>query len=95
MRPTSGQVCPTNNNELLAIEALRLDPDPAVARCVWSVGSLGDEAFQTQLAGVLTETRAVTSHVLVVPQPLDLLLEETLEALLAPDEWQLCRALPI
>src|SRR3977135_4509842 len=31
----------------------------------------GDDAFQTQLAGVLTETRAVTSHMLVVPQPLD------------------------
>jgi hypothetical protein len=95
MRPTSGRVGPTNNNELLAIEALRLDPDPAVARCVWSVGSLGDDAFQTQLAGVLTETRAVTSQVLVVPQPLALLLEQPLEALLALDEGQLCRALPI
>jgi hypothetical protein len=72
-----------------------LTPDPAVARCVWAVGSLGDDAFETQLAGVFTETRAVTSHMLVVPQPLDLLLEQPLEPLLALDEWQLCRALPI
>jgi hypothetical protein len=32
---------------------------------------------------------------LVVPQPLDLLLEQPLEPLLALDEWQLCRVLPI
>jgi hypothetical protein len=71
--PASLRVGPSNDHELLAIEALQLDPDPAVARCVWSVGSLGDDAFQTQLAGVLTETRAVTSHILIVPQPLKLL----------------------
>jgi hypothetical protein len=95
VRPAFLRVGPSNDHELLAIEALRLDLDPAVARCVWSVGSLGDDAFQTQLAGVLTETRAVTSHMLVVPQPLDLLLEQPLEPRLALDEWQLCRALPI
>jgi hypothetical protein len=78
-----------------ALEALRLDPDPTVSRCVWPVGALGDDAFQTQLAGVLTETRAVASHMLVVPQPLDLLLEQPLEAFLALNEWQLCRALAI
>ena len=60
-----------------------------------SVGSLGDDAFQTQLAGVLTETRAVTSHMLVVPQPLDLLLEQPLEPLLALDERQLSGALAV
>jgi hypothetical protein len=32
---------------------------------------------------------------LVVPQPLDRLLEQPLEPLLALDEWQLCRALTI
>ena len=32
--PTSFRVGPSNDDELLAIEALRLDPDPAVARCV-------------------------------------------------------------
>src|SRR5271156_3890449 len=81
--PASLGVGPADDYKLLSIEALRLDPDPAVARCVWSVGSLGDDAFQTQLAGVLTETRAVTSNMLVVPQPLDLLLKQPLEPLLA------------
>jgi len=57
-----------------------------------AIDPLGDDAFQTQLAGVLTETRAVTSHMLVVPQPLNLLLEQPLEPLLALDERQLCRA---
>jgi hypothetical protein len=93
--PASLRVGPTNDHKLLAIEALRLDPDPAVAWCVWSVGSLGDDAFKTQLAGVLAEARAVTGHMLVVPQPLDLLLEQPLEPLLALDERQLCRALTI
>jgi hypothetical protein len=47
------------------------------------------------LQAMLTETRAVTGHMLVVPQPLDRLLEQPLEPLLALDEWQLCRALTI
>jgi hypothetical protein len=56
---------------------------------------LENDAFQTQLAGVFAKAGTVTSHMVVVPQPLDLLLEESLEPLLALDEWQLCRALPI
>jgi hypothetical protein len=44
--PASLRVGPSNDHELLAIEALRLDPDPAVARCVWPIGSLRDDAFQ-------------------------------------------------
>jgi hypothetical protein len=40
--PASLRVGPSDDHELLAIEALRLDPDPAVTRCVWSVGSLGE-----------------------------------------------------
>ena len=70
MLPASLRVGPSNDHKILAIEALRLDPDPAVTRCVWSVGSLGDDAFQIQLAGGLTETRAVASHTLVVPRDL-------------------------
>ena len=76
--PASLRVGPSNDHELLAIEALRLDPDPAVARSICAIDLLGDDAFQTQLAGVLTETRPVTSHMLVVSQPLDLFLEQPL-----------------
>jgi hypothetical protein len=95
MRSISLGVSPSNDHELLAIEALRLNPDSAIARCLWSVGSLGDDAFQTQHAGVLTETRTVTRHMLVVPQPSALLLEQPLEPLLALDARQLCPALSI
>ena len=69
--PASLRVGPSNNHELLAIEALRLDPDPAVARSICAIDPLGDDAFQTQLAGVLTETRGAASHMLVVPAVLE------------------------
>ena len=39
-------------HRLPSVRGRRIQPDPAVARCVWWVGALGDDAFQTQLAGV-------------------------------------------
>ena len=80
VRPASLGIGPANDHELLAVEALRLDPDPAVARCVGSIGALGDGAFQAQLAGLLAEARTVASNVLAVAQPVDLLLEQALAA---------------
>jgi hypothetical protein len=74
--PASLRVGPSNDHELLAIEALRLDPDAAVARSVWSVGALGDDAFETELAGLRAELRTVASNVLAVAQTTDLLLEQ-------------------
>ena len=40
---TSRGIRPSNDHELLADEAFGFDPDPAVARCVWSAGALGDD----------------------------------------------------
>jgi hypothetical protein len=92
---TSLGIRPSNDHELLADEAFGFDPDPAVARCVWSAGALGDDAFQAELAGVLTETRAAPSHMLTVPHALDFFLEQPLEPLLALVQRQFCRTPPI
>jgi hypothetical protein len=76
--PASLRVGPSNDHELLAIEALRLEPDPTVARSIGSIGELWDDAFETELAGLRPKLRTVASNVLAVAQTTDLLLEQAL-----------------
>ena len=59
MRPAALGIGPTDNDELLAIEALGLDPDPAVAGGVGSIRSLRDGAFETKLAGRCAVRQAI------------------------------------
>ena len=56
-------ICPADDNELLAVEALRLDPDPAVAGRIRPIGELRDRAFQAELAGVLAKARTIAGKI--------------------------------
>src|SRR4030095_5389825 len=47
VRPAALWIGPADDHELLAVEALRLDPDPAVARRVGSIGLLRDGALNS------------------------------------------------
>src|SRR4051812_26743781 len=69
-------VGPADDNELLAVQALRLDPDPAVARGIGSVGALGDGAFQAEPAGLRAKTRAVAGDVVRIAQAASFLPEQ-------------------
>ena len=92
MRSATLRIGPADDNELLAVEALRLDPDPAVAWGIGSIGLLGDGALQAQLAGLRAEAGTVTGNVLAVAQAADFLLEQPLQPFLALDQRQLGRA---
>src|ERR671912_179354 len=89
------RVCPADDNELLAVEAFRLDPDPAVARSIGSVGALGDGALQPEPAGLRAKTRAVASDVIGVAQTVDFLAEQPLQPCLALDQRQFRRAFAV
>ena len=92
MRPTARRIGPADDNELLAVEALRLHPDPAVAWCIGPIRLLGDGALETQAASLFAEARPVTRNMLTVAQPADLLPEQAWEPFLAFDQCQLGRA---
>ena len=62
VRSAAGGIRPADHNELLAIQALGLEPQAAIARHVGLLEPFRDDALETQLAGVLTETRTVTSQ---------------------------------
>ena len=81
-------VGPADDHELLAVEALRLDPKAAIARRVGSIGPLGDDAFEAELAGLFAEARATAGNVFAVAQSRNRLPEQALQALLALDQRQ-------
>src|SRR4030095_15183091 len=89
VRATALGIGPADDHVLLSVEALGPHPDPEVAWRVVSIGSLGDGAFETKLAGLRAELRTVTSNVLAVAQAAYLFSEQTFQALLALDRWQL------
>jgi hypothetical protein len=47
VRSAALRIGPADDDELLAVEALGLDPDPAVTRRVRSIRLLGDGALKT------------------------------------------------
>ena len=95
VRPAALGIGPAHDDELLAVQALRLDPDAAVAWSVGAIGELRDNTFQAQLAGMLAEAGAVARNMVAVAQTADLLLEQACQLFLPSDERQLRRALPI
>ena len=76
MRPASLRIRSAANYELLAVKALQLDPDAAVARRIGLIGALGDGALEAEFAGLGAELRTAASDVLAVAQPGNLLLEQ-------------------
>jgi hypothetical protein len=54
------RIGPADDDELLAIEALRFDPEAAIAWGISPVDALGNRAFERQPAGVLSEKRPIT-----------------------------------
>ena len=88
MRPAPGRIGPADDDELLAIEALRLYPEPAIAGRIGPVDPLRDRTFETQPAGLGPKARAVPQHVLAEAQRRKVLLEQALQPLLALDERQ-------
>jgi hypothetical protein len=92
VRSAALRIGPADNNELLAVEALGLDPDPAVPWSLGTIDLLGDGALQAQLAGLCAEGRTLTDNVFAVAQAAHLLLEQPLQSFLALDQRQLGRA---
>jgi hypothetical protein len=78
VRSAALRIGPADNNELLAVEALRLNPDPSIARGIGPICLLGDGALQAQLAGLCAKAGTVTGNVLAVAQAADCLPEQPL-----------------
>jgi hypothetical protein len=95
VRPAALGISPAHDHELLAVQALRLDPDPAVPWSVEAIGELRDSTFQAELAGVLAEAGAIARNVFAIAQTGDLLLEQACELFLPFNKRQLRRAFPI
>jgi hypothetical protein len=69
MWPTARRVRPTDDDEFFAVEALRLNPEPAIARRIWAVDPLGHGAFEAEPTRVLTKLRAVADDVFAEAEP--------------------------
>jgi hypothetical protein len=59
VRPASLRIGPADDDELFAVEALGLNPDPAVAWCIEPIRLLGNGAFKTKFAGLRSEGGAI------------------------------------
>jgi hypothetical protein len=95
VRAATFGIGPADDNELLAVQALRRDPDPTVAWSIGAIGELRDCAFQAELAGMLAEAGAVARDMLAIAQAANFLFEQTTELFLPFDKRQLRRILPI
>src|SRR5262249_1914171 len=71
MRPTSRGVGPADDDEFLAVEAFHLEPQAPIARNVWSVDPLRDDAFDAQATGLLMKVWAIAHHMIAVSQSWD------------------------
>jgi hypothetical protein len=91
VRPAALRIGPADDHEILAVEALGLDPGPTITGRIGPICVLGDGALEAQAAGLCAEARTITNNVLTVAQPADLLLEQTLP-FLAFDQRQLGHA---
>jgi hypothetical protein len=87
VRPAALGICPADDDELLAVQALRLDPDPAVTKGIWLIHPLRDDVLQAKSAGVLAEAGAIGDNVLALVQPVNFLLEKGLEPIPALNQW--------
>ena len=59
VRAAPAGFAPSDHDEFLAFEALRLQPQAAIAGGVWAVDALRDDAFNAQLTRLSVEARAV------------------------------------
>ena len=65
MRPRSFRVRPADDNELLAIEPFGFAPKAPISRRIGGIDRLRNDAFESELAGVLPDKLAVTRFVAV------------------------------
>src|SRR5262249_13217826 len=95
VRAAALRICPADDNELFAVEALRLHPDSSVTRRIGLIGALRNGALEAELAGAGAEAWAVAGDVLAVAQTSDILPEQTLELRLALEQRQSGGALAV
>jgi adenylate cyclase len=88
VRTAAARFRPADDNELLAVQALGLEPQAAIARNVGLVDPLRHHALYAQLAGLLAEARTVTHDVIGEAQTTDLALEQGPQPFLALDQGQ-------
>src|SRR5262249_9568400 len=84
---------PSDDNEFLAVQALRLQPEAAIAGDIRPVNTFRDDAFDAQPTRLSAEARAFADNMVADPQPADRAREQRLQPLLALDEWQ-CGRIP-
>ncbi len=65
VRPRAFRIGPTDDDEFLTIEAFGLAPEAPIARRVSAVDRLGDDALESELAGVPPDHLAVARLVIV------------------------------
>jgi hypothetical protein len=65
MRPRSFRVRPADDDEFLAIEAFGFTPEASVSRRIRRNDRLGNDAFESELAGVLPDKLPITRLVAV------------------------------
>lgn len=68
VRSAALRIGPAYDDELLAVKALGLDPNPAVTGRIRLIRALGDGAFEPELAGLSAEPRAVAGNMLAVAE---------------------------
>jgi hypothetical protein len=87
MRPRPFRVGPADDDELLAVQSFGFAPEAAVSRRIGGVDRLGDDALETELAGVLQDELAV-SGIVAIELKAGLICDQRLEQRLALDERQ-------
>jgi hypothetical protein len=88
MRARAFRIGPADNYAFLAIEALCLHPDPAIAWRVGRIGAFRDDAFKPELAGLRVEVCAAAGVVIAVLQRPANTGEQSAKTFLALDERQ-------
>src|SRR4051794_36689333 len=68
MRSRAFRIGPADHDEFLAVEALGLDPEPAVAGHVGRIGAFRDDAFEPERAGLCIKLRAPARLMIAVLQ---------------------------
>lgn len=87
-RMVPGRVCPTDDDEFLAVETFRLHPQAAIARRVRAVDPLRDSALTRQPTRVLAKGGAISDHVLAEAKLRHVGRKQCLQPFLALDERQ-------
>src|SRR6266446_2030760 len=92
--PSALGVTPSDNDELLAVEAFRLQPCASTG-LIPTINALRDDAFEATLAGQAMEGRALADLMIVVPQRLPRTDQERLQTSLAVQQREIADVLAI